>query len=110
MELQIMKLIHKLTIERSTNTRGTTGQVVQSWATHLTRFGLIRSLTSRELLNQTTQIQNEYTHEVTLRTPIDIKSTDRIKYGNRVFEITGPLPVDGIGLSRFVKVLCKERE
>lgn len=104
-----MRLRHKVEIHRPSETRGTTGQVVKGYSLHLTRFAFIRTLATKEILNQATQIQNEYSHEVIFRKPLDILPKDKIIWAGRTFEITGPMPVDGIQQSRFIKVLAKER-
>lgn len=101
------QLRHKMVIERATTSRASTGHAQQTWATHLLRFAAIRPLSSKELLAYNIQIQTEATHEITLRGPLDITTKDRIKFGERIFNIIGVINVDE--RNKEIKVTAKEK-
>ena len=104
--MEIGKLRHRISVEKYTETRGTTGQVLKSYTESTTRWAQIKSLTTRELL-QAQQIHAEITHEVWLRHPLDITAKDRVNFENRIFEILGVVNINEE--KRFIKLLCKER-
>lgn len=104
--MEIGNLRHRVTVAKYTETKGTTGQVIKSYTDSATRWAMIKSLTTRELL-QAQQIHAEMTHEVWLRYPLNVSPKDRVTFGERIFEILGVQNIDE--RNRFIKLMCVER-
>lgn len=91
--MQAGKLRHRVQIERATTgAQDATGSVSLAWASLGAFWAEIRPLAGRELY-AAQQVQADLTHSIRLRgnsITTTITARDRIKFGSRVFEISGP--------------------
>ena len=80
------RLRHRLTIQRATEVKNSSGEIIQTWATIATRWGAVEPLTGREqwLAQQANAIA---THRVTIRYYSGLTEKDRFLYGTRVLNI-----------------------
>lgn len=102
------RLNKKITIQRATATRDAAGAEVRTWATLQYAWAAIEPLSGRET-EIAHAIEATRTHKILLRT-IDgaIKSSDRILYCSKIYEITSPIIADISG--EFVTVYVSELE
>ncbi|MBI1347241.1 hypothetical protein GC163_13250 [bacterium] len=83
------KLRHLVTIEQPSTSRDSTGQVnpADEWSTFATRTVAIEPTTSTEPNGEKPEAQTTY--KVTMRYLSGLSHSHRIKWGSRVFQITG---------------------
>ena len=79
-------LRHRITVQKNTPTRGTSGGNVDSWTTHVTARAMIEPTTGREYVGAQ-QLTSSTTHKFTLRYQEGITPKMRIAFGSRVFDI-----------------------
>ena len=94
-------LRHRVEVQALVDPLNTTREAVPEWRTEYARWGELRPLSSRELL-QNDQIEARTTHEYETRYWDGLKFTHRIFYRDRVFHITG---IRDIGERRRVYVI-----
>lgn len=99
------KLRHKVEVLRATETRGTAGSAVPTWARLSYRWCEIQPLTGREYF-YAQQVSSDITHKVTMRYYEGLTPNDRLKYGTRVFEIDSVKHVYETG--KETVLMCKE--
>ena len=92
----------KVTIQRSTPTRGDFGEEVEAWATLSQPFVNIKTISGSEVI-QGGQIDAKATHLITLR-KTDITPADRILHGSRVFNIVNVMDPEERGFDQVVQV------
>lgn len=80
------KRTKKITIQRSTDARGSYGEVTESWATLSQPYANIKPMTGGETI-QGGQVDAKVTHMITLR-KTDVTPDDRISYSGRIFNIS----------------------
>lgn len=83
------RLRTRVEIQRPNNVKDSFGQSQKAWATINTVWASIDPLNSREYF-QAQQVKSDTTHKIMLRST-DIKTTDRIKSGPRIYELSPPL-------------------
>lgn len=88
-----------------TNTRDTTGQPIETWEEASTRWGSIEPLTGREYW-QAQQVNAEMTTKITIRYCSGLTTTQRLKYGTRVFDILSIQNIDEA--NKYMVLMCKE--
>ena len=82
------ELRHRVEIQRASSApQDSYGQPIPVLATIATVWAAIRPLTARELL-AAQQVQAEVSHKITIRYT-DIKHTDKMKFGTRLFSVVG---------------------
>lgn len=109
--MQAGKLREKVEVQRPTVSRDAYGSVVNDFQTIETRWAHIlvseeKSYTRENFASGKTNAYVVYTF--TFRGKLDVKTTDRLAFEGRVFDITGIIP-EGL-LGRQVKVLATERQ
>lgn len=92
-------------IQRYTTTKNMVGEVKQSWNTLLNTRAEIKPLTAKEIFASNMNV-SEVTHKITIRYEVEIKSTDRIVYNGRFFDITGVINIDE--QNTVIEILTKE--
>lgn len=104
--MNIGKLNKRISIiEQSTN-QNSYGEVEDSWESILEVWANVKPLQGRELY-LAKQTNAELTSKVTIRYTTSVSPDNRIKYGNRIFEIISP-PINVNEENRFLELLCKE--
>ena len=93
----------KVTIQRTTPTRGSYGEEVEVWATLSQPFVNIKTISGSETI-QGGQVDAKSTHLITLR-KTDITPTDRILHGSRVFNIVSVMNPEERGFDQVVQVM-----
>ena len=89
MSLKAGSLIHTIEIQRVTNGQDEFGDTIETIDTILTTNASINPITSKELFNTAVDTRiSETTHRITIRYEIPIKTTDKILFGSRTFNIT----------------------
>jgi SPP1 family predicted phage head-tail adaptor len=82
-------LRHSVSIQASSTSRDASGQLLQTWDTILTTHASIRSLTTRETV-QDSQLVSQSTHMITIRYPgksIRLVTGNKLVHGNNVYTI-----------------------
>lgn len=84
----------RLVFERPTETL-VAGEAVKTYATLFEAWGEIRPLSGRELF-QSNMTQAELSHRISVRYQAGKvpKTSDRVRYGDRAFDITAVMNVD----------------
>lgn len=93
----------KVTIQRTTPTRGDFGEEVEAWATLSQPFVNIKTISGGETI-QGGQIDARSTHLISLR-KTDITPADRIMHGSRVFNIVSVTDPEERGVDQVVQVV-----
>lgn len=99
------ELRHKVTIQSKTESRSDTGQVTYSWSDTATVWASIEPLSGREL-EFAQAVHSETDHKITVRYTA-LTSEDRIKFGDRTFEVLSVKNPHERNIK--LEVMCKER-
>lgn len=92
----------KVIIQRSTPTRGSYGEEVESWATLSEPWVNIKTIAGTETI-QGGQIDAKSTHLISLR-DTDVTPNDRILHGSRVFNIVKVMGPEERGFDQVLQV------
>jgi len=95
---------HNVIIERATETQDSVGQVKQTFSTHATRRCRINPVKVDPTVNGP-EMMTIGTHEIEMHY-FNIRETDRLKYGSRIFNIVEAINVNEEG--RYTRLLVKE--
>lgn len=79
-------LRHRVVLQRLTETRGPTGDLVKTWADQPEIWAAVEPLSGREYW-QAQQVAAETTIRVRIRYSSGVVPTMRVKYGTRTFEV-----------------------
>jgi SPP1 family predicted phage head-tail adaptor len=93
----------KVTIQRSTPSRGDYGEEVEAWATLSQPFVNIKTISGSETI-QGGQLDSKSTHLITLR-ETDVTPADRILHGSRVFNIVSVMNPEERGYDQVLQVI-----
>lgn len=99
----------RITIQNSTPTQNTSGDMVPSWGTYYTCWAEIQPATGRELM-AAAQVQANISHTITIRWPgtsYTISPSMRVLYKSRYFDIQAVINLDE--RNRTLQLLCLER-
>jgi SPP1 family predicted phage head-tail adaptor len=89
-------LRHRIELQSAVETRDAVGGVQYTWATVVSVWGDIRALNSRETVSNA-QVVGRVTHFIKIRQYAALRQTWRVKYGSRIFNITGIRNIDERG-------------
>ena len=99
------RLRHRIEIQRAATGHNPHGGVQEDWQTLATRWAAIEPFRARELF-AAQQVQSQVTHRIWMRYFAGLQSTDRIKFGERIFNIDGIRNIDE--RNRELEVFCME--
>lgn len=99
------RLRHWLTVERATETKNDTGEVVRGWATAEERWGAITPLTGQER-SAAQQVTPNVSHRIRLRYGSTVTAKDRITHAGRTFNINAVM--NSGEQNRQLELLCVE--
>lgn len=88
--MRVGAMRERVEIQRRTLAQDDYGGPVESWLTLRTRFAAVESVAGSEP-RRAEQPQAQITHRVTLRRDTDVTPADRIRWGERVLNITSIL-------------------
>jgi SPP1 family predicted phage head-tail adaptor len=86
------KYDRKVELQRATDTPDTYGERTSAWASYAYPWAEIRPLSARQV-EQARSFSDTVTHAITMRYRSDLRQSDRIKYGTRLFQIDGFIEV-----------------
>ena len=89
------KLRHRITIQRATETLGTSGDITRTWAEYATVWADVRAAKSDEKFSGQTQSRIDYVIEI--RSGITPTSKDRILHDGNTLEISNVYDPDQRG-------------
>lgn len=89
-------LRHRIELQQATESRDAIGGVNRTWATTATVWGQVTPMTSREVVANA-QVVGRITHFIKIRQYATLKTTWRVKYGGRIFNISGIRNIDERG-------------
>lgn len=81
-------LRQRIELQSAVEMRDAIGGVVRAWSTVATVWGEIKPITAREVVANS-QVQGRVTHFVRVRYYSALRQSWRLKYGSRVFNISG---------------------
>lgn len=93
--VDVGRFTRRFTIQKPTRTQNAFGEVTISWSDVARRWGSLRAITGRDLLNAA-QIQSEVTHEIVMRKNpgLTIQPDWRLVSDSRTFEVKEVLDND----------------
>ena len=97
-------LQHRIEIQAPEETRDSMGQTVTAWKTSQVRWAGINPLSDREQF-YAAQVRPETTHRVTFRYFDTLTHRNRLKMGNRIFDILSILNPQEAGKTLQVDVV-----
>lgn len=101
------RLKHRITIEKPEQTKDEFGQLTKTWVTVCSTRAAIDPISGKEYF-AAQQINNAINYKITIHYRLGIKSSYRIKYKERIFEIHAPLnPKEA---NRELQLMCEEHE
>ena len=100
------RLNHRITIQRQTKSRSSSGQLKPEWTDYLTLWAEIQC-TDSTAVSTDGAIAHEGLYKFYIRYTEGITAEMRIKYGSRIFILTGP-PADWKGERIGLTLLAKE--
>lgn len=80
------ELRHRLQIQEVSEAQNTFGEPEKLWATIATVWGRVHPILGRERFTAQ-QVQADVTHEITIRDRTDVAPVNRIRFGDRYFNI-----------------------
>ena len=104
--MQAGKLRHRVELQRATVTADSHGDQVKAWTTLRTVWASIEPLSGREYL-QGAQTSSDITARIKIRGGVTLTPKDRVKYGDRVFDIRHVIDWGGRGIE--TQLMCVER-
>ena len=96
----------RVTLLREVKTEDGQGGYVTAYQPRATVWGKLMPLAAKTL-NQYEQLQPELLHRILIRYRRDVTVTDRMQYGNRLFEQIGP-PIDVGEKHAYLRLECRE--
>jgi SPP1 family predicted phage head-tail adaptor len=105
--MKFATLVHPIDIERRQGGQDAYNQPIDDWAkiNCAPIMASVRPLAGREYF-AAQQVQASVSHEVRLRWMPDVLPSDRIRYGERVFDIKSVLNIDEA--NRELVIMCTE--
>jgi SPP1 family predicted phage head-tail adaptor len=103
--MNIRKLRHRIELQSSISTRGQAGSSVPQWITYANVWAAIGPLRGKAL-ETARQVVSTATHTVTVRYNGEILPRQRIKFGERHFEINTAASPEERG--RWTQIICTE--
>ena len=100
------ELNKRITLQQPTRAADGMGGFTVSWADAATVWAAIWPVSAAERISASKET-GEITHRIRIRYRSGIRSSWRIKYGDRYFNIAGP-PIDPNMAHRWLDILCKE--
>lgn len=102
------KLRHRITFQKLSETKNDYGEEIKDWVDIQTVSASINPISAREFF-AAEKMNSEVSHKIYMRylPQVDIKSNMRIKFGTRIFEITGP-PINFEEKNHQILLMCKE--
>ncbi len=91
--MRIGELRQRITLQQKTVTRDSYGAEVISWTDVATVYAFVQPLQGREFF-ESQRINAEITAKITIRFRAGIRPFDRIKYGDRLFDIQSVINPD----------------
>ena len=91
--MKIGKLRHRIEIQGKHVSRSSFGEEVIEWVTFITTWASVEPLIGKEYF-ATKQTQASTSHKITMRYQMGIKPYNRVKYGDRIFDINAILNVE----------------
>ena len=107
MSTSIGRLRYKVALQSATNTSDGAGGVTESWDTIANIYADITPTGGDESFRQG-KVQEKVTHKIFIRYRSDIKTSYRISYDSRIFNIKNILNIDE--RNRFLELTCTEGE
>ena len=98
-------LRHRLALQSNTPDTSVMGQDVANYSTYATVWGSLRPMRGKELINAQ-QISAEVTSKAVIRYLSTVKSTDRILFETRTFEVFDIIDFDEMHV--FMELTLKE--
>jgi SPP1 family predicted phage head-tail adaptor len=105
--VDIGKLRHRVQIQSSTDAQDGYGEQQKIWATEENVFASIEPIRGREWL-EAQQVNLELTHRIIIRHTTNATAKNRIKFGDRIFDIAAP-PINIEEKNIYQELLCKEK-
>ncbi len=99
------ELRHKIEIQTATNTVDNFMGVTDTWATTYTVWAAIYPLRGSELMSAM-QLEGAVTFRIRIRYRSDITPANRIKFGDRFFDIQHVLNIDERNI--YLDMMCEE--
>ena len=104
--MDVGNLNKRITLQQSTRASDGMGGFTLAWADVATIWGAIWPVSATEQI-QSMQTVGNITHRIRIRYRSVLKSSWRIKYGNRYFAIVAP-PINPEERNEWLDILCKE--
>lgn len=102
------RLRHRVIVEKETSSRGATGEVIETWATYVTRWAMINPLVGREFF-LAQQEQSEVTVKVVIRydslTKLINPRDYRLNIDGVIYDIE--TPINPQSMNREIQLMCK---
>jgi len=96
----------RIELQVSSKVANGTGGFVTTWATLATVWAAIWPLSANDV-QEAMKTSAQTTHRVRIRYRDNVKSSMRIKFGNRYFSIIAP-PINPNMANEYLDLLCKE--
>jgi SPP1 family predicted phage head-tail adaptor len=103
--MKIGDLRHRIELQKPKNTADNMGGFTVTWGTMTTIYAAVWPVSAKELI-QAKENKMTITHRIRIRYRDDIKSSWRIKFGVRYFDIESIINPDE--RNRTLELLCKE--
>ena len=103
--MKIGEMNKRVTLQGRVVTQSSSGAVTETWSDLDTVWAKIQPLKGREFW-QAQQTSSELDVRVTIRYRKNISTVERVKYGNRYFNIVAVIDADE--RHRFLSLMCKE--
>ena len=104
----IGSLRRRITLQYPTRVTDGMGGFTETWVDAATVWAAIWPLSSREGL-AAGQVAGEVTHRIRIRYRSGIRTSWRVRYGERYYNIAGP-PVDPNTAHRWLDIPCREAQ
>ena len=98
-------LKHKVQIQQFVSTKNEVGESIKEWVEFKTVYAAIIPQSSKEFFKY--GIHAEITHKIEMRYIPGVHPDMRIKYGERIFEISAP-PINIREQNKTLHIICKE--
>lgn len=99
-------LKHSIIIERYILTKNDFGESIEKWSTLFSTRAEIKPFTGREYFASSMKI-SEMTHKITFRYSLEVKTSDRILFNGKVFDITSIANIRET--NRVIEILATEQ-
>lgn len=104
--MQIGELNKRVTLQYQTRVSDGMGGFTIVWNDAATVFASIWPISASERI-QSEKVAGEITHRIRIRHRRNIRTSWRIKFGERYFNISGP-PINPNERNEYLELLCKE--